>query len=109
MPFFFGDEPTNYGESVGIQCMINKGDLPVDIRFTLNSSPVISGENSFTITKINSRTSTLNVEYLDASHRGVYKCIASNKAGTAEHSSTLVVNGLWWSDYLKDFIFVYIP
>lgn len=94
MPFVFGDEPTNYGESIGIQCMINKGDLPVDIRWTLNSSPVISGENSFTITKLNARTSALNVEYLDAFHRGVYKCVASNKAGTTEYSSTLFVNGL---------------
>lgn len=94
MSFAFGDDPANVGESIGIQCMINKGDLPIDIRWTLNSSPVISGENSFTITKVNARTSTLNVEYLDAFHRGVYKCIASNKAGTSEYSSTLIVNGL---------------
>ena len=73
--------------------MINKGDLPIDIRWTINSSPIISGENSFTVTKLNSRTSSLNIEYLDAVHRGIYKCVASNKAGTTEFLASLEVNG----------------
>lgn len=94
MPFVFGDEPSNTGEAIGVQCMANKGDLPIDMRWTINSSPIVSGENSFTITKLNSRTSTLNINYLDAVHRGTYKCIASNMAGAAEVSSELDVNGL---------------
>lgn len=93
MPFNFGDETLNYGESVGVQCMVNKGDLPVDIRWTVNASPIVSGENSFTIMKMNSRTSSLNIEYLDAIHRGMYKCVASNRAGTSDQSAALEVNG----------------
>lgn len=93
MSFTFGDETLNYGESVGVQCMVNKGDLPVDIRWTINSSPIVSSENSFTITKLNSRTSTLNIEYLNAVHRGIYKCIASNRAGISDQSAVLEVNG----------------
>lgn len=92
-PFSFGDEPLNTGESIGVQCMINKGDLPIDIRWIINSAPIISGENSYTSTKLNSRTSSLNIEYLDAIHRGVYKCVASNKAGSVEHSAVLNING----------------
>lgn len=73
--------------------MINKGDLPIDIRWTLNAVPIVTGERSVTVTKLNSRTSTLNVEYLDAFHRGAYKCVASNAAGETEFVTHLDVNG----------------
>lgn len=95
MPFAFGDEAYNTGDSIGIQCMANKGDLPIEIRWILNSSPVISTENEFTTIKLNARTSSLSINSLDAIHRGTYKCIASNKAGTAEYSAELQVNGLF--------------
>lgn len=95
MPFFLGNEPTNTGDSVGIQCMANKGDLPIDIRWVLGSSPVVSGENGITIVKLNQRTSSLNINSVDGIHRGSFKCIASNLAGTAEHSAELQVNGLF--------------
>lgn len=93
MPFGFGDEPSNTGDSIGVQCMATKGDLPIDIRWTINQSPIISGENSYTIIKLNTRTSTLNINYLDGVHRGVYKCIASNVAGHTDYMSELTVNG----------------
>lgn len=95
MPFAFGDETYNTGDSIGIQCMANKGDLPIDIRWILNSSPIVSSESELTIVKLNPRTSSLSINSLDAIHRGIYKCIASNKAGTAEYSAELQVNGLF--------------
>lgn len=95
MPFAFGDDVYNAGESIGIQCMANKGDLPIDIRWILNASPIVSSESELTIVKLNARTSSLNINSLDAIHRGTYKCIASNKAGTAEYSAELQVNGLF--------------
>lgn len=94
MPFFLGDEPTNTGDSVGIQCMCNKGDLPLEIRFVLNSSPIVSGENGITIVKLNQRTSSLNINSVEGIHRGIFKCVATNAAGSAEHSAELHVNGL---------------
>ena len=77
----------------GVQCMIPKGDLPINIEWTLNSVPVISGDDGIILLRVNPRTSSLNIGSLDAEHRGVYKCIATNKAGVAEFSSELHVNG----------------
>lgn len=94
MPFVFGDEATNTGETVGIQCIVNKGDLPVEIRWILNSSPIISGENGITILKLNQRTSSLNINSVEGMHRGLFKCLVSNQAGTTEYSTELNVNGL---------------
>lgn len=93
MPFAFGDEPINTGDSIGIQCMANKGDLPIEIRWVLNTSPLVSGENGITIVKLNQRTSTLNINSVEGMHRGTFKCLASNKAGIAEYSDELQVNG----------------
>lgn len=92
-PFDFGDEPSNTGEIASVSCMIAKGDLPLDIFWTLNSQPLISGENYIVITKLNSRTSVLSIESLASQHRGMYQCIARNKAGFFQHSSELKVNG----------------
>lgn len=101
MPMDFGDEPTNTGDSIGIQCMANKGDIPIDIRWTLNSSPIVSGENGITINKLNPRTSSLNIYNVEGMHRGIFKCIATNQAGTTEHSAELRVNGLFPSSKTK--------
>lgn len=91
--FDFGDDPTNTGDAVGIHCIANKGDLPVDIHWILNSSPIISGENGITIMKMNQRTSSLNINSVEGMHRGVFKCLVSNQAGTVEHTAELRVNG----------------
>lgn len=100
MPFDFGDEPINMGETVGIQCIVNKGDLPIDIRWILNSSPITSGQNGITIMKLNQRTSSLNINSVDGMHRGQFKCFVSNAAGTIEHSTELRVIGwfFWFHD-----------
>lgn len=79
----------------GVQCMVAKGDLPVDIRWTLNNEPVTTSEmTGFMITRLNMRTSALSIERLDGHHRGVYKCIAENKAGENEFIAELRVNGI---------------
>lgn len=57
--------------------------------------PIVSGENSFTITRMNVKTSSLNIESLEAKHRGNYSCIARNKAGFTEFHTHLQVNGYY--------------
>lgn len=89
----------------GVQCMASKGDLPFDIFWTLNAVPIITGQNSFTIMRLNPRTSALNIEALDAMHRGVYKCITRNKAGTTEYQSVLQVNGYSFAYLIKYYLF----
>lgn len=109
--FSFGDEPANTGEMAGAFCMISKGDLPLEIRWTLNSAPVINGEQGFSLSRLNPRTSSLSIVSLEAHHRGTYKCIATNKAGTDEYSAMLEVNGLlgiFYEKYLYYFNFILI-
>lgn len=77
-----------------ISCMVAKGDLPLDLFWSLNGVPIITGQHSSTISRMNARTSALSIDALDAKHRGVYKCIARNQAGHAEHQSELQVNGV---------------
>lgn len=73
--------------------MVAKGDTPLDIFWTLNAVPIVNGEHSFSVTRLNARTSALSVDSLDAQHRGLYKCMARNGAGRAEHLAALEVNG----------------
>lgn len=73
--------------------MVTKGDLPLDIFWSQNSIPLVGGQHSLTITRLNARTSVMSIDSLDALHRGLYKCMARNRAGSAEHQSELQVNG----------------
>ncbi|XP_046865990.1 Down syndrome cell adhesion molecule-like protein Dscam2 isoform X6 [Drosophila willistoni] len=91
-PFLFGDEPLNRGEVASVNCVVPKGDLPLDIYWTINSALIVNGELGFTIVRLNKRTSSLNVDSLEAAHRGTYKCIANNSAGYAEYIANLEVN-----------------
>lgn len=74
--------------------MASKGDLPIDLFWTLNDVPLIAdGDQGVTIQRLNARTSALSIEALGAQHRGVYQCVARNRAGFSVISSELTVNG----------------
>lgn len=94
MPFTFGDTPINTGETIGVQCMVNKGDIPINITWTLNGERLINNDNFVTMSRLNSRTSSLNIDILNDKHRGNYKCLANNKAGQVEYETTLFINGI---------------
>lgn len=93
-PFGFGEVTANTGEIAGVFCLVPKGDLPMEIRWTLNSAPIINGEHGFSLLRMNARSSSLNIESLEARHRGLYKCLASNQAGISEYTAELRVNGV---------------
>lgn len=94
MPFTFGYESFNTGDSTGIQCIIVKGDLPINIKWIRNNSPVVSGEDGIVVMKMSTKNSILNIASVDEAHRGFFKCVAENMAGFAEFSSELHVNGI---------------
>lgn len=94
MPFLFGEDSFNTGDSTGVSCMIVKGDLPINIKWTLNGQPLINGENGVTIAKLTAKSSILNIGSVEKEHRGLFRCHAENMAGIAEYSSELHVNGI---------------
>lgn len=69
-----------------------KGDLPLTINWFHNGKTLTNG-NGQLLTQASSRTSTLTIESVTGFHRGVYKCTASNIAGSAEYSSSLNIKG----------------
>lgn len=93
MPFDFGDDPFNSGDSTAVNCMISKGDLPLQIHWTLNGEPIVNEANSMQVLRMSPRYSSLSIETINGAHRGTFRCIASNLAGRSELSSELKVNG----------------
>ncbi|XP_046866015.1 Down syndrome cell adhesion molecule-like protein Dscam2 isoform X30 [Drosophila willistoni] len=92
LPFSFGEAAADVGDIASANCVVPKGDLPLEIRWSLNLAPIVNGENGFSLVRLNKRTSLLNIDSLGAFHRGVYKCIATNEAGTSEYVAELQVN-----------------
>lgn len=93
MPFTFGELPLNKDDVAAVQCMTLKGDLPIKITWYLNDKPITTIENGIHVVMTSSRISQLTIESVTANHRGVYRCLAENKAGQAAHISELRVNG----------------
>lgn len=82
----------SFGDTVSIQCTISGGDLPVNVMWTLNKSPLEPYLEILT-EKRGKRINSLSIDAVSAKHAGNYTCIAENAAGIAELSSELVVNG----------------
>ncbi|XP_071455023.1 cell adhesion molecule Dscam1 [Hetaerina americana] len=89
--FSFGDEPANYGDISGVQCIVFKGDLPVFISWMLNGKELTQG-NGVSIAKMNQRTSVLSIESVAGRHSGDYSCVAKNAAGYRNYTAHLSVN-----------------
>lgn len=64
------------------------------IHWYFNESPITTIENGIHVVMTSSRISQLTIEAVTAYHRGIYKCVAESRAGRAEHSSELRVNGI---------------
>lgn len=90
-PFSFGNEPMSFEEPVSVTCTIS-GDLPIDVIWTHNRSPIEPSMGILT-EKRGKRIFTLMIESVKAKHAGNYSCIANNAASTVEHTAELIVNG----------------
>lgn len=69
-----------------------KGDLPIDIDWLHNGFPV-EATKGVNVIKMSSRISSINIESVRASHMGNFTCVAVNKAGQADYTSELHING----------------
>lgn len=92
LPFTFGEESINEGETVAVQCITSKGDLPIKITWLHNGQAIIEDEGLHVI-KTSARISTLNFEYVKGHHRGNYTCLAKNFAGVSEYTTEFQING----------------
>lgn len=70
-----------------------KGDLPIAITWLLNGKEIRDESDGITILKVSPRLSSLSIESMDHRHRGEFKCMAKNKAGHAEFTTELKING----------------
>ncbi|XP_071050253.1 cell adhesion molecule Dscam1 isoform X5 [Onthophagus taurus] len=91
LPFEFGEEEMNSGDSVSVACSISKGDSPINISWLLNDQPIKENQG-ITIVLVNKKLSTLTIESINAEHAGKYTCLAKNKAGEHSFSANLQVN-----------------
>lgn len=93
LPFDFGSEPMNSGDTISVACSINKGDLPLKITWFLNgkNAEIISG---VIVNRVNKKLSTLSIDNIDETHAGVYECVAENSAGKNSFSAMLHVTGI---------------
>lgn len=74
-------------------CHVNKGDLPLTIKWEFNSRPIFSHLGIIT-SKMGDRTSFLSISSVKADNIGNYTCVAENRAGQHNHTAVLNVHGI---------------
>lgn len=92
VPFAFGDEPANFGESTNVQCGLAAGDLPVKFSWYFNEKP-LDGSLGVNTVALGSKMSILSIDSLDETYAGNYTCLAQNNAGLSSYLAELIVKG----------------
>ncbi|XP_049290931.1 Down syndrome cell adhesion molecule-like protein Dscam2 isoform X36 [Anopheles funestus] len=90
VPFSFGEETMNSGDSGSVQCNVLSGDFPLSIRWYFNG--YLIDDHTVTITSIGKRLSVLNIDSVHGRHAGNYTCEAQNQADTVSFTTELLVN-----------------
>ena len=92
VPFSFGSDVVNQGNSATLTCSIQRGDAPISITWSLKGD-IVSSDPTMTTTMIGDKMSILYIGEVGYRHSGMYTCRAQNGAGTVSHSAELKVNG----------------
>lgn len=92
LPFEFGDEPADILSTTMVSCAVAKGDTPLEIEWLFEGRKITQSDE-ISITKSGQKISMLSIDSVHPRHAGNYTCLASNRAGTAEHTSELKVIG----------------
>ena len=79
-------------------CSVTKGDLPLKIWWTFkgdidNYAQNLTTNDGVVVTRNGQKVSVMTIEAVKARHRGNYTCFAQNRAGVAQQSSYLSMNG----------------
>lgn len=91
LPFDFGDVTTNTDDIVLVNCLVKKGDFPINITWTLNGIDV-RDVVGVSVLNTNKRSSQLSIDSVQSHHAGEYVCTARNPAGFTSYVAVLNVN-----------------
>nr|CAD7426255.1 unnamed protein product [Timema monikensis] len=97
-PFNFRSD-LHLGERVGVQCVVSKGDPPLDVYWLKDGHKLgvhdgqVEGEG-IVLRTLDQFTSVLSIGALALTHGGNYTCQARNNAALATHTAPLSVNVL---------------
>lgn len=83
----------NEGLYAQVSCIVQSGDLPITISWSLKGD-VISSEPGLTTSQLGQRASILSIDSVGYRHSGTYTCTARNEAGISSSSAELKVNGM---------------
>lgn len=88
-------------------CAVIGGDKPITSWWLFNNKNISQTLNQINIVPLGDAGSILSITAVHSDHAGEYTCVVKNLAGFAEHSSSLLVNGIhkWVSKII--FIFIY--
>ncbi|CAA9994319.1 unnamed protein product, partial [Nesidiocoris tenuis] len=90
-PFSFGDERLYIGQSIQLGCFVIEGDDPIRIIWDIGGERNLD-EFDIETSKVGRKGSVIAIEYLQSHHAGIYRCTASNEAGSRSWSSVLSIS-----------------
>lgn len=93
-PFSFNVQSSTSAKAV---CVINAGDLPLQMIWSKNGRPLFASNNNkpsnYKIQQFDEFMSVLSISSLTVSDSGNYTCTANNSAGEASYTQTFHVKG----------------
>ncbi|XP_050305192.1 cell adhesion molecule Dscam2 isoform X16 [Anthonomus grandis grandis] len=90
LPFTFGEDSVNSGDPAFLNCLVHKGDLPLNITWLHNNKTISDKLGS--VIPAGKKGSSLNIDSVSAAHAGEYTCFVQNVAGSDRFSAVLHVN-----------------
>lgn len=93
------------GDAAQVTCLISSGDQPLDISWSFEGRSITAVPGVST-TQVGRKASMLLIDSVSADHRGNYTCTVRNRAGMANFTTALHINGnLKVIPTVRDFFF----